>query len=756
MNAKFSRFVVAAAIAALVVLAGTATVLAQVPNFPSGFSSSQVCSSSSPATCPITVNGSIFASDGTFFPYVPSETSVLRLTDDTSDLRGSAWFSTAQPVTHGFTTTFKFQLSSADSRGDGFAFVVQRQSEGSLFAIGGFGGGEGYATRCSTASESTNHCVADGSDAGIPNSLAIEFDTFANGYDPTGGTDSNHIGIQSCPNALPNSPNHHECTFGTVSLPQGPEVATDLGHGQHTVRIDYTPFVSCGDDICPANLFVYLDGGTTPVLSATVDLGGQLGLGDGTSAYVGFTAATKGSHEAHDILSWTFSSGQTKQVTTGGTTVFNFGGYDYTVKLNTGDPVNVTVAPVLKTQAECSALVLPTFPGAQCFVYNNSDGMGGKSAVMFEVTCPDSSNNECGQDVTFDAELGSDYSFDKATNPDYRGTSGTGNPLPGWLKGQPADHIHPCNPNSGNSPALFQSNQIESFVVVGDPTATTKGKSGGTGSCWVATYNTPNELPSVTGTIPANGANYPQGSTLTSNLACKAVNMPTNDPKIGPYLTVPATVQVQDPPIPPVLGCSLRVDGGTPIDLTTTPNPQLPTTGTSHTVVVTVTDSATDTTTSTPITYNVVGPTDVAILKVGPLLAPIKSKVTYVIGVGDIGSQPAVDVNVSDILPANTTLVAGSVSASKVSCSIVNRRLVCTTTPVSCASTATSVSCSVGSLQPLSLSSLNGATIKLSVQLGTALTAGKVVKNTATVSSTNTDTHTSNNSSTASTLLTAH
>ena len=32
----------------------------------------------------------------------------------------------------------------------------------------------------------------------------------------------------------------------------------------------------------------------------------------------------------------------------------------------------------------------------------------------------------------------------------------------------------------------------------------------------------------------------------------------------------------------------------------------------------------------------------------------------------------------------------------------------------------------------------------------------KVVKNTATVSATNTDTHTGNNSSTASTLLTAH
>jgi uncharacterized repeat protein (TIGR01451 family) len=366
---------------------------------------------------------------------------------------------------------------------------------------------------------------------------------------------------------------------------------------------------------------------------------------------------------------------------------------------------------------------------------------------MFEVTCPDSSTNECGggTDPAFNAELGSNYPFTKAFNPFYRGMSGTGNPLPGWLKGQPTDNIHPCNPNPGNSPALFQSNQIESFVVVGDPIATTKGKSGGTGSCWVATYNTPGVLPSVSVTTPANNANYPQGANIPSAFTCTPVNTLVANPTsaVGPYLTVPTT---------PAPGCTASVDGGAPITsgtpISTTPGP--------HTFVATVLDSGSDTVSTQTINYNVVGPTDVAILKVGPLFAPIKSKVTYVIGVGDIGSQPAVDVNVSDLLPANTTLVAGSVSANKVSCSIVSKKLVCTTTPVSCSTTSTSVSCSVGTLQPLSLSSLNGATIKLTVQLGPALTTGKVVKNTATVSATNTDTHTGNNSSTASTLLTAH
>ena len=57
-------------------------------------------------------------------------------------------------------------------------------------------------------------------------------------------------------------------------------------------------------------------------------------------------------------------------------------------------------------------------------------------------------------------------------------------------------------------------------------------------------------------------------------------------------------------------------------------------------------------------------------------------------------------------------------------------------------------------IAPLSLSSLNGATVKITVKLGSTWTAGKVVKNTATVQGTNADPKPNNNSSTASTLVT--
>ena len=186
-----------------------------------------------------------------------------------------------------------------------------------------------------------------------------------------------------------------------------------------------------------------------------------------------------------------------------------------------------------------------------------------------------------------------------------------------------------------------------------------------------------------------------------------------------------------------------NVANGNPID-TATPGP--------HTFTATVVDSATDNASQT-VTYNVVTPADLAILKLAPLLARAGSTVTYSIGVGNLGGSNAVGVVVSDVLPADTTLV-GTPSGNNVSCAIVNRKLTCTTTAMICTGGST-VSCSSQApIAPLSLSSLNGATVKITVKLGSTWTAGKVVKNTATVSSTNTDPKPNNNSSTAATLVT--
>ena len=148
-----------------------------------------------------------------------------------------------------------------------------------------------------------------------------------------------------------------------------------------------------------------------------------------------------------------------------------------------------------------------------------------------------------------------------------------------------------------------------------------------------------------------------------------------------------------------------------------------------------------------------VEPTDLGILKLAPARALAGSKVTYLIGVGNLGSVTASNVIVTDVLPANTTFV--SVSANKVNCSVSGGKLTCSTATVPCM-TGSTVSCNIGTLMPLSWSTLNGATIKLTVQLGSALTAGKTFSNTATVAGSNADPRPGNNSSTATTLLTSY
>ena len=140
-----------------------------------------------------------------------SSTHTSLQVSDGQDEYASAWFAVPQKVLHGFTTYVAFRLAPSASPatpGDGIAFVLQNAS----------GGG----TDPNDPGDGT--CVANGSGlsisatiggclgyGGIDNSLAIEFDTFQNEFDPN----NNHIAIQSCglggslpSGGLPNSPNH--------------------------------------------------------------------------------------------------------------------------------------------------------------------------------------------------------------------------------------------------------------------------------------------------------------------------------------------------------------------------------------------------------------------------------------------------------------------------------------------------------------------------------------------------------------------
>lgn len=153
---------------------------------------------------------------------------------------------------------------------DGFAFVIQNHD---ITALGSCCGGQGYEF--------------------IPNSLAVEFDTWQNIPEdfPSGLGDpnENHISVQTR-GVLPNSADPLFSLGFTTAIPY-------LSGGQpHTVKITYTP----------GTLRIFVDDLVTPALVVVVDLATILNLEDG-QAWVGLTAGTGGVSEAHDILTWAFT-----------------------------------------------------------------------------------------------------------------------------------------------------------------------------------------------------------------------------------------------------------------------------------------------------------------------------------------------------------------------------------------------------------------------------------------------------------------
>ena len=412
------------------------------------------------------------------------------------------------------------------------------------------------------------------------------------------------------------------------------------------------------------------------------------------------------------------------------------GGYDANAELLSGSPETLQVNAIEQLNpSTCNQLVQASFPGAQCFVYNDSTGTVTYGSVMFEYTCPGSqTGGTCGSvsQANFFATLGTDFYFDQVNDPGFYANANL--PLVGWLKGSGPDPLHPCTPYSGNTPPLFQSNQITSFTdPLKSPTGGSgKGGSQGTGSCWVLTYLTPGEAPSVNVVAPANGGIYQQGQATSANYSCSAVNAGVNSPT-GPFLTVSSCSAIDTP--------GGAVAQGGQFDTTT---PGL------HTFTATVMDSALNTVSQT-VTYTVVGSTDVAILNVAPPKERTGTKMTYLIGVGDLGNANAVNVGMKDPLPLGTTFL--SASGTNVACSIVKGKLNCTTTQVPCAFAGGTVSCNVGTIMPVSIYDLNGAVIQITVQV--TASAGTVLHNTATVSESNADTNPSNNSSTASTTVTS-
>ena len=508
---------------------------------------------------------------------VATPLTILQLTPSSSDQVGSAWDTTPQPVGSSFSTTFYFQLPPGASAGDGFAFVIQ---DSATTALGDGGCGLGFGDDGDYGS-----CALD--TGGIPNSLAVVFKTSSSyavsGYYPA----ANSVSIQTN-HASPN------CIDSLCNLPGAENDLTyinapTLADGNiHSVTITSATVPSAAQTGCtaapgnPVCLDVILDG--TDLFHTGIPFAMKtIGVTTPTStAWVGFTGATSAtgfdvtSHdEANNILSWVFTpagASTTGNVTTSNQTNFSFQGgyvqdtttgYNFNAQLTSGSPVSAVVTAIpIKDQATCNGLVQANslFSGAECFVYQNAGGPGKDQPVMFELTCPPAGECDSGAG-TFPATLGSEFPFlttDDGSNDNLNLTLGDfpsdplspawtpamttalngGYPGVGLLKGQGPDPIHPCTPFSGiNPPPLFQSNQISAFVLDPDTSGGAKAQSGNTNSCWVVTYLTPSELPTVSITAPANNGNYPLSNTAqTAHYTCNAIN--TSPALTGPYLTV--------------------------------------------------------------------------------------------------------------------------------------------------------------------------------------------------------------------------
>ncbi len=413
---------------------------------------------------------------------------VLRLTPDgTAHVSGTAWFATQQQsVDKGFTSVFQFQIAHNPSNGpgpaDGLSFVIQNSS-GNGFgtqALGGSGGAIGYG-------------VPDTGDTGvaIPNSLAVEFDTYQNSWDPN----ANHIAIQSC-GTDPNTQDH-TATCPTSGLPANLGIVSDLGGinladgTTHTAVVEYDPPVP-GDPGTPGFLRVFIDDFGTPVLVVNTDLSALLTLNNGT-AWVGFGGATGLFTENNDILSWTFTPA-TAQTTITQTltpspepvdTNYLYGSYNHKLQYsnaNSGDNVTVTAIPIDQTTFHDNRLTGTPFANAQCVIYEGTGGL----CVEFEVTCTGSS--DC-TDLNYDLFNNFNTSQTITGACVLKAPIGTNN----W------------------------QNIIETFTQTrNDP----GGKSGSKGFSDFIVGQNCTAPPSATITSPANGSTVPVGQPVTILFSC--------------------------------------------------------------------------------------------------------------------------------------------------------------------------------------------------------------------------------------------
>jgi len=200
--------------------------------------------------------------------------SVLQLTPDKASKAGTGFLKSTliQGPNSSFRTQFQFAIRGINGDGlhgsDGLAFVMHSDSRGSM-ALGNPGEGLGFGINLTTS---------DPVDEVKP-SVAVEFDTHLNGFDPN----DNHVAL-----IINGDVSDHKAYASPSSL---------LNSGNPLFAwVDY--------DGVKDRLRVYLsdteDRPSTPLFSTTVDLHELLG----DQVFFGFAAGTGDGFNIHEIRSW--------------------------------------------------------------------------------------------------------------------------------------------------------------------------------------------------------------------------------------------------------------------------------------------------------------------------------------------------------------------------------------------------------------------------------------------------------------------
>ena len=215
--------------------------------------------------------------------------TALRLTANASNQTGWAWHRTAMPVIAGFDTTFTFRITppAVGTKAEGMALVIHDDPNG-IATTGGTVWGMGYGTGANTA-------------VGIRNSIAIELDTYLDGF--LGDTSANELTIHTRGSLGNNENEQYSIARATPTQ--------NLSNAQvHTLRVRYVP----------GTIEVYVDNAATPSITRAYSLltGGLYASGAAApaptlasgTAFLGFCATTGAGTltELVEILSWSWTS----------------------------------------------------------------------------------------------------------------------------------------------------------------------------------------------------------------------------------------------------------------------------------------------------------------------------------------------------------------------------------------------------------------------------------------------------------------